>query len=118
MTKNLALLIQTLRSYLAVEMASKANAKPSLRGIVKAVPSGDTLVIMEMGNKASEIPLERTIILSSLTAPRLARRGGKQPNDEPFAWQSREFLRKNCIGKVVTSGLALDFIGIWMSDSN
>ena len=52
-------------------MASKAMAKPMLRGVVKAVPSGDTMVIMEMGNKAPEIPVERTVILSSLTAPRL-----------------------------------------------
>ncbi|XP_074374885.1 ribonuclease TUDOR 1-like isoform X2 [Apium graveolens] len=73
-----------------------------LRGIVKAVPSGDTLVIMELGNTTSEIPPERTVILSSLMAPRLARRGGKQTTDEPFAWQSREFLRKLCIGKVVS----------------
>lgn len=52
-------------------MASKAIAKPMLTGIVKAVPSGDTLVIMELGNTASEIPPERTIILSSIMAPRL-----------------------------------------------
>lgn len=54
-------------------MASKAiRAKAISRGIVKAVPSGDTLVIMEMGNTAStEIPPERTIILSSLMAPKL-----------------------------------------------
>lgn len=52
-------------------MASKALAKPMLRGIVKAVPSGDTLVIMELGNTTSEIPPERTIILSSIMAPRL-----------------------------------------------
>ncbi|CAN6822294.1 unnamed protein product [Brassica oleracea] len=33
-------------------------------------------------------------------APKLARRGGGI--DEPFAWESREFLRKLCIGKEVT----------------
>ncbi|XP_044376574.1 ribonuclease TUDOR 2-like [Triticum aestivum] len=32
-------------------------------------------------------------------APRLARRGGV---DEPFAWESREYLRKLCVGKEVT----------------
>ncbi|XP_051119159.1 ribonuclease TUDOR 2-like [Andrographis paniculata] len=69
-----------------------------LRGTVKAVPSGDSLVIM--GNSKSAIPPEKTITLSSLMAPKLApRRGGL---DEPFAWDSREFLRKLCIGKEVT----------------
>jgi hypothetical protein len=31
-----------------------------------------------------------------------ARRDGR---DEPFAWDSREYLRKKCIGKVVISSL-------------
>ncbi|CAN4086534.1 unnamed protein product [Withania somnifera] len=68
-----------------------------LKGRVKAVPSGDSLVIM--GSSKSEIPPEKSITLASLMAPRLARRGGV---DEPFAWQSRDFLRKLCIGKEVT----------------
>ncbi|KAI5084373.1 hypothetical protein GOP47_0000542 [Adiantum capillus-veneris] len=67
-----------------------------LKGTVKAVPSGDSLLIM--GNVASGPPPEKTITLSSLIAPRLARRGGQ---DEPFAWESREFLRKRCVGKDV-----------------
>ncbi|KAH7296655.1 hypothetical protein KP509_26G032900 [Ceratopteris richardii] len=67
-----------------------------LKGTVKAVPSGDSLVIM--GNVASGPPPEKTITLSSLIAPRLARRGTQ---DEPFAWDSREFLRKRSIGKEV-----------------
>ncbi|MCD7458151.1 Ribonuclease TUDOR 2 [Datura stramonium] len=65
-----------------------------LKGRVKAVPSGDSLVIM--GSSKAEIS-EKSITLASLMAPRLARRGGV---DEPFAWQSRDFLRKLCIGKV------------------
>ncbi|XP_073159229.1 ribonuclease TUDOR 1 [Henckelia pumila] len=70
-----------------------------LRGRVKAVPSGDTLVIM--GNSKAEIPPEKSITLSSLMAPKLGapHRGSI---DEPFAWDSREFLRKLCIGKEVT----------------
>lgn len=53
----------------AVEMASAAGATGWLRGIVKAVPSGDSLVIM--GNTKAEIPPEKTITLSSLMAPKL-----------------------------------------------
>uniref|UniRef100_R7W5A3 Nuclease domain-containing protein 1 n=1 Tax=Aegilops tauschii TaxID=37682 RepID=R7W5A3_AEGTA len=76
-------------------MASKASGW--LRGKVKAVTSGDCLLIM--GSTKAEIPQEKSITLSHLMAPRLARRGGV---DEPFAWESREFLRKHCIGKEVT----------------
>ncbi|KAK7282156.1 hypothetical protein RIF29_10740 [Crotalaria pallida] len=69
------------------------------RGRVKAVPSGDCLVIVALASsKPGPLP-EKTITLSSLIAPRLARRGGV---DEPYAWQSREYLRKLTIGKEVT----------------
>ncbi|CAA3011936.1 staphylococcal nuclease domain-containing 1-like [Olea europaea subsp. europaea] len=77
-------------------MASTAGNSGWFRGIVKAVPSGDSLVIV--GGSKAEIPPEKTITLSSLIAPKLARRGSI---DEPFAWESREFLRKLCIGKDV-----------------
>lgn len=50
-------------------MASTAGATGWLRGRVKAVPSGDSLVIM--GSTKAEIPPEKTITLSSLIAPRL-----------------------------------------------
>ncbi|KAL0905168.1 hypothetical protein M5K25_027353 [Dendrobium thyrsiflorum] len=77
-------------------MATAPAASGWLRGRVKAVPSGDTLVIM--GSTKTEIPPEKTITLSHVITPRLARRG---TIDEPFAWDSREFLRKLCIGKEV-----------------
>ncbi|CAI9767251.1 unnamed protein product [Fraxinus pennsylvanica] len=77
-------------------MASTAGNSGWFRGTVKAVPSGDSLVIV--GGSKAEIPPEKTITLSSLIAPKLARRGSI---DEPFAWGSREFLRKLCIGKDV-----------------
>eukprot|EP00246_Nothoceros_aenigmaticus_P000016 TRINITY_DN10013_c0_g1_i1.p1 TRINITY_DN10013_c0_g1~~TRINITY_DN10013_c0_g1_i1.p1 ORF type:complete len:994 (+),score=218.35 TRINITY_DN10013_c0_g1_i1:98-3079(+) len=67
-----------------------------LKGTVKAVPSGDTLVVMSSAKGAP--PPEKSITLANLMAPRLARRDGK---DEPFAWDSREFLRKQYIGKEV-----------------
>ncbi|KAL2643329.1 hypothetical protein R1flu_010916 [Riccia fluitans] len=68
-----------------------------LKGTVKAVPSGDSLLIM--GNTKSGPPPEKTITLASIIAPKLARRDGK---DEPWAWESREYLRKKCIGREVT----------------
>ncbi|GFZ07903.1 TUDOR-SN protein 1 [Actinidia rufa] len=90
---------RSLRRSLAAEMASTAGDKIWLRGRVKAVPSGDSLVIIGLGNAKEQFPPEKTITFSSLVAPRLARRGGV---DEPFAWESREYLRKLCIGKDVS----------------
>ncbi|KAG1657494.1 hypothetical protein FOA52_008370 [Chlamydomonas sp. UWO 241] len=70
-----------------------------LRGVVKEVPSGDTVVIA--GNVKSGPPPEMRITLSSLVCPRMGRRDGTT-RDEPFAWASREFLRKKVIGQQVT----------------
>lgn len=75
------------------------------KGVVKAVPAGDSLVVLQMTSKPEQgPPTEREIVLSNLKAPRLGRRGpaDKTTQDEPFAWQSREFLRKKAIGKQVT----------------
>lgn len=44
-------------------------------------------------------PPEMQLSLASLAAPKLGRAPGIA--DEPFAWDSREFLRKKCIGKQV-----------------
>ncbi|OMO52308.1 hypothetical protein COLO4_37280 [Corchorus olitorius] len=90
---------------------------------VKAVPSGDSLVLMGLpsNNKPGPLP-EKTITLSSLIAPRLARRGGK---DEQYAWESREFLRKLCIGKEVTfrveytvPSIGREFGSVYLGDKN
>ncbi|KAK9797436.1 hypothetical protein WJX73_004092 [Symbiochloris irregularis] len=70
-----------------------------LRGTVKEVPSGDTVVIA--GTVKGGPPPEKRITLSSLVAPKLGRRDGQQA-EEPFAWQSREFLRQLCIGQACT----------------
>ncbi|KAK9669787.1 hypothetical protein RND81_13G154500 [Saponaria officinalis] len=104
-------------------MATTATQGRWLRGKVKAVPSGDTLVIMGV-TKADTIPPEKMVTLASVIAPRLARRDGV---DEPFAWESREFLRKLCIGKEVTflthatpptqSGISREFATVLLGGS-
>ncbi|KAK7350749.1 hypothetical protein VNO77_09672 [Canavalia gladiata] len=105
------------------KMASAATGATGwYRGRVKAVPSGDCLVIVAIAStKPGPLP-EKTITLSSLIAPRLARRGGV---DEPFAWESREFLRKLCIGKEVTfrvdynvPSINRDFGTVFLGDKN
>ncbi|KAG4398243.1 hypothetical protein AAZX31_08G006600 [Glycine max] len=104
-------------------MASSASGATGwYRGKVKAVPSGDCVVIMAMPTgKPGPLP-EKSITLSSLMAPRLARRGGV---DEPFAWESREFLRKLCIGKEVAfrvdytvPSINRDFGTVFIGDKN
>jgi staphylococcal nuclease domain-containing protein 1 len=61
-------------------------------GVVKSVLSGDTLILSSPNNPAAE----RTFALAYVTAPHLKREG-----DEPFAFQSREYLRNLLVGKSV-----------------
>lgn len=44
-----------------------------LRGVVKEVPSGDTVVVVAGGTKPGVVPAEKRITLSSLVAPKLVR---------------------------------------------
>jgi staphylococcal nuclease domain-containing protein 1 len=63
------------------------------------VISGDTLVLVgKSGSATAGPPKEITITLASLVAPSISR-GPRQTTEEPFAWESREFLRKLCIGR-------------------
>jgi staphylococcal nuclease domain-containing protein 1 len=60
------------------------------------------LVGKAVGNQP---PQEITVTLASLLAPRLPRGGASsqsQTAGEPYGWESREFLRKLCIGKAVS----------------
>ncbi|KAL2757726.1 hypothetical protein ACRALDRAFT_1061045 [Sodiomyces alcalophilus JCM 7366] len=59
---------------------------------VKSVLSGDTLVLTNPNNPKAE----RILSLAFVDAPRLKKEG-----DEPFAFQSREYLRESTIGKQV-----------------
>lgn len=61
-------------------------------GNVKSVLSGDTLVLTSPNNPSAE----RILSLAYVSAPRLSRDG-----DEPFAFQSREYLRNLVVGKPV-----------------
>ncbi|KAF2759052.1 hypothetical protein EJ05DRAFT_475285 [Pseudovirgaria hyperparasitica] len=60
---------------------------------VKSILSGDTLVLHALQN----FKQERILSLAYVTAPRLKRDG-----DEPFAFESRDYLRKALVDKVVT----------------
>ncbi|KAK7067440.1 nuclease domain-containing protein, partial [Halocaridina rubra] len=72
------------------------------RGIVKQVLSGDAVIVR--GQPKGGPPPERQINFSNVVAPRIARRAttaAPETEDEPYAWESREFLRKKVIGKEV-----------------
>ena len=55
---------------------------------VKSVLSGDTLILQNKNRQ------ERTLSLAFINAPRLN-------NDEPGSFQSRDYIRKLCVGKTV-----------------
>lgn len=89
-------------------MTSQQAAVPPpqlIRGIVKSVLSGDSVIIR--GQPKGGPPPEKNVSFSNVSAPRLARRPGanakgEDAKDEPYAWESREFLRKKLVGKEVT----------------
>ncbi|XVF08565.1 hypothetical protein REPUB_Repub07fG0014100 [Reevesia pubescens] len=102
--------------------ASTAGGTGWFRGKVKAVSSGDCLVITALTSNKPGPPPEKTITLASIIAPRLARRGGV---DEPFAWESKEYLRKLCIGKEITfkvehalPNIGREFCTVYLGDKN
>lgn len=83
--------------------APAAPASSVLKGIVKSVLSADTIIIR--GQPRNGPPPEKTISIAGIQAPKLARRPGgfaATSEDEPFAWECREFLRKKLIGQAVT----------------
>jgi len=73
----------------------KNNNLNELEALVKAVVSGDTIIVV---HPTKLLPVEKTLTIAGISAPRFAR---KDKDEEPFAFSSREFLRKKCIGKKV-----------------
>lgn len=80
--------------------AAPTGGKKLFTGIVKQVLSGDTVVIR---HRSGAPPPEKQITFSYVLAPKLARRpvNNEDTRDEPWAWDSREFLRKKLIGEEV-----------------
>ncbi|QDZ23584.1 staphylococcal-like nuclease domain-containing protein [Chloropicon primus] len=103
-----------------------------LRGVVKEVSSGDSVVVVSSGCSSHEqIPpncqalrQEKRLILSGIMAPRLGRRDGST-NEEPGAWSSRENLRRALVGQGVVfrvddviKGKNLEFGTVFDSQNN
>ncbi|KAK6343036.1 hypothetical protein TWF718_008413 [Orbilia javanica] len=68
----------------------------STTAVVKSILSGDTLVLVPKGAAPGDTSKERQLSLAFVTAPRLKREG-----DEPFAFNSREFLRRSLVGREI-----------------
>lgn len=80
--------------------SNNAPPKQFFSGICKQVLDGGTVIIR--GQPRNGPPPERLLALAEIEAPRLARRPGPNSvatDDEPFAWQAREFLRQMLVGK-------------------
>ncbi|KAI9843291.1 MAG: hypothetical protein M1837_006506 [Sclerophora amabilis] len=65
---------------------------PLQQARVKSVSSGDTLVLTSLQNSTQE----RLLSLAFVSAPRLRKDG-----EEPYAFESRDFLRRLVVGKVI-----------------
>jgi len=79
------------------------SAPTELKGIVKQVLSGDTVVLFT-SSPGSKLPNDETVSFAGLSAPKLAKRPGPNESNEPskhekFAWEAREFLRRLVVGR-------------------
>jgi len=82
--------------------AAPAAPKQYFKGVVKNVLDGGAVVIR--GPPRNGPPAERILALTNIDAPRLARRptpSAAATEDEPLAWEAREYLRKMVVGKDV-----------------
>ncbi|KII92084.1 hypothetical protein PLICRDRAFT_50514 [Plicaturopsis crispa FD-325 SS-3] len=63
------------------------------------VISGDSLVLRGRPGPQGQPPKERILHLADITAPRI---GSSTREDEPWAFESREFLRAQAVGKEIS----------------
>ncbi|KAF9060106.1 transcription factor [Rhodocollybia butyracea] len=71
----------------------------SMKAIVKSVISGDSLVLRGRPGPQGQPPKERVLHLADVSAPRM---GSANREDEPWAYESREFLRALAVGKEIS----------------
>lgn len=71
----------------------------AMKATVKSVISGDSLLLRGNAGPEGQLPKERVLHLADIVAPRP---GTAQREDEPWAFESREFLRAFIVGKPVT----------------
>ena len=69
------------------------------KGLVKGVQSGDTIIISGKIPKSGGLPEEFSLTLTGVLAPKIG--NSSKLEEEPFSFDSREFLRKLVVGKIV-----------------
>ena len=69
------------------------------KALVKGVLSGDTIIISGPLSKDYSLPEEFNLTLTGVFAPKIG--NSSKLEEEPYSFESREFLRKLIIGKVV-----------------
>ncbi|EAA11810.3 staphylococcal nuclease domain-containing protein 1 [Anopheles arabiensis] len=86
--------------------AAAANPAPPpvlKKGIVKQILSGDSLILRD--KPVNGPPREKQLNFAGIVAPKLARRptngSSDGSRDQPYAWESREYLRQRLIGQEV-----------------
>ncbi|KAI0093340.1 transcription factor [Irpex rosettiformis] len=75
----------------------------SLKAVVKSVISGDSLILHGPPGPNGKPPKERVLHLADISAPRM---GTAAREDEPWAYEAREYLRSNAVGKHVLFTIA------------
>ncbi|CAF2622375.1 unnamed protein product [Rotaria sp. Silwood2] len=86
-------------------MTNQPSSTTVYHAIVKSIFSGDTLVIKPL-TRSSANENEQRISFNYITAPKLARPptdtgAGGSTVDEPYAFETREFLRKKLVGREI-----------------
>jgi staphylococcal nuclease domain-containing protein 1 len=94
-------------------MTNQQSTATLHHAIVKSILSGDSLVIKPLTRQSSAAENEKRIALNYITAPKLARPptdsgAGGSSVDEPYAFETREFLRKKLVGREIC--YTIDFI--------
>ena len=86
-------------------MQPNKSAVQDFNGRVTEVHSGDSLTI----ERETDLKALR-VFLSSVKAPSMTghRESSKEPQPEPYAWESKEGLRKLAIGKRVKVEMEYD----------
>ncbi|GAA5975870.1 hypothetical protein JCM11641_002826 [Rhodosporidiobolus odoratus] len=75
----------------------------SLLAFTKSCLSADTLVLRGKIVQPDALPREKVLHLADLTAPRI---GGRDRSDEPWAFESRDYLRSLVVGKEVSFSIS------------
>ncbi|KZS98346.1 transcription factor [Sistotremastrum niveocremeum HHB9708] len=71
----------------------------SLKAIVKSVLSADSLLLRGRPGPQGQPAKERILNLADITSPRM---GSSNREDEPWAFEAREFMRVLAVGKEIT----------------